>query len=179
MIKVAFLDRDGVINIDHGYVFRREQFEFTPGIFTACRLLSDLGYQLIVLTNQSGIARGYYTEQDFLELSQWMRGQFTQQDLPLLDIFYCPHHPQAIIPNYRQNCRCRKPSPGMIEQACDKYLIDLDNSIMIGDRISDMQAAKAAAIGRCYLLNQEVVIPEELAVSAQLDSLDQLKYLIP
>ena len=178
MIKVAFLDRDGVINVDHGYVFRREQFEFTAGIFTACRLLSDLGYQLIVLTNQSGIARGYYTEQDFLDLSQWMRGQFTQQGVPLLDIFYCPHHPQAMIPDYRQNCRCRKPSPGMIEQACDKYPIDLEQSIMIGDRVSDMQAATAAAIGRCYLLNQEVIIPEELAVSAQLDSLDQLKYFI-
>ncbi len=99
MIKVAFLDRDGVINVDYGYVAIREQFEFIEGVFTVCRLLHNLGYKLIVITNQSGIARGYYSEQDFLDLTEWMCEQFTRQGVPLLDVFYCPHHPQATIPN--------------------------------------------------------------------------------
>ncbi len=178
MIKVAFLDRDGVINVDYGYVASREQFEFIDGVFTICHVLRDLGYALIVLTNQSGIARGYYAEQDFLDLSQWMCEQFTKQGVPLLDLFYCPHHPQAVIPYYHKNCRCRKPFPGMIEQACHKYPIDLQKSIMIGDKVSDMQAAKAAGIGRFYLFSQEVVVQEELEVSARLDNLEQLKYFI-
>lgn len=178
MIKVAFLDRDGVINVDYGYVVIREQFEFIDGIFTVCRLLHDLGYELIVITNQSGIARGYYSEQDFLDLSEWMCEQFNRQGVPLLDVFYCPHHPQAAIPNYRRNCRCRKPSPGMIEQACQKYPIDLKRSIIIGDKTSDIQAAKAAGVGNFYLLGKEVVDREELKVSARLDNLDQLQYFI-
>ncbi|MFE1745029.1 D-glycero-beta-D-manno-heptose 1,7-bisphosphate 7-phosphatase [Coleofasciculus sp. H7-2] len=156
MIKVAFLDRDGVINVDYGYVVMRSQFEFVDDVFTVCRLLRDLGYFLIVVTNQSGIARGYYSEQDFLYLTAWMCEQFNRQGVPLLDVFYCPHHPQAAIPNYRQNCRCRKPYPGMIEQACQKYPIDLKRSIMIGDKTSDMQAAKAGGIGKFYLLSKEV-----------------------
>ena len=175
MIKVAFLDRDGTINTDYGYVVTREQFEFADGIFEVCHLLQDLGYKLIVVTNQSGIARGYYSEQDFLELSKWMYGQFDKQGVPLLDLFYCPHHPQALVSCYRKTCRCRKPSPGMIEQACDKYSIDLKKSIMIGDRVSDMQAAKAGGIGKFYLLNHKIVVPNELGVSAQLDNLKQFK----
>ncbi|BAY80206.1 histidinol phosphatase-like protein (plasmid) [Nostoc linckia NIES-25] len=177
MIKVAFLDRDGVINVDYGYVFKRDQFEFLDGLFTVCRLLHDLSYELIVITNQSGIARGYYSEQDFLDLTAWMCEQFKKQGVPLLDVFYCPHHPEAPISNYRQNCRCRKPSPGMIEQACKKYPIDLENSILIGDKISDMEAAKTAAIGKFYLLSQEIV-EEQLIVSARLDNLLQLRYFI-
>ena len=178
MIKVAFLDRDGVINIDHHYVFRCEQFEFNDGIFATCRLLQDLGYKLIVITNQSGIARGYYSEQDFLSLTVWMYELFNNQDITILDVFYCPHHPQSTISNYRQNCRCRKPLPGMIEQACQKYPIDLQSSILIGDRISDMQAAKAAGIGKFYLLSPEIFIPKELQVSARLDNLEALKFFI-
>ena len=173
MIKVAFLDRDGIINVDYGYVFQREQFEFTDGIFTVSRLLQNLGYQLIVVTNQSGIARGYYSEPDFWELTNWMCEQFSQQGVPLLDVFYCPHHPQANILNYRQNCRCRKPSPGMIEEADQKYDIDLENSILIGDRISDMQAAKAAGIGSFYLVSQTSFVTQE--VTKRLDNLAQLE----
>ncbi|MDB9475045.1 D-glycero-beta-D-manno-heptose 1,7-bisphosphate 7-phosphatase [Dolichospermum circinale] len=178
MIKVAFFDRDGVINIDHGYVFSRDQFEFTNGIFTACRLLRDLGYELIVVTNQSGIARGYYSEQDFLALTAWMGEQFKKQGVALLDVFYCPHHPQAKISQYRQNCRCRKPSPGMFEQACQKYPIDIETSIMIGDRISDIQAAKTAGIGKFYLLSQENTFSQELKITNRLDNLYQLKYFL-
>ncbi len=176
MIKVAFLDRDGTINIDYGYVVSREKFEFVDGIFEVCNLLKDLGFKLIVVTNQSGIARGYYSEQDFLDLSKWIHGKFNKQGIPLLDIFYCPHHPQAVVSYYRETCRCRKPFPGMIEQACDKYSIDLKKSIMIGDQVSDMQAAKAGGIGKFYLLNRKVIVPQALGVSAQLDNLEQLKY---
>ncbi|HLO84527.1 MAG TPA: D-glycero-beta-D-manno-heptose 1,7-bisphosphate 7-phosphatase [Nostocaceae cyanobacterium] len=175
---MAFLDRDGVINIDHDYIFRREEFEFTDGIFTACRLLRDLGYELIVVTNQSGIARGYYSEQDFFSLTSWMCEQFNNQGVPLLDVFYCPHHPQAVIPEYRQNCRCRKPLPGMLEQACQKYLIDMEKSIMIGDRISDLQAAQAAGVGKFFLLSEKEIGQEYLDICTKLDNLNQLEDLI-
>ena len=178
MIKVAFLDRDGVINVDYGYVVIQEQFEFVDGVFTVCRLLRDLGYELIVVTNQSGIARGYYSEQDFLDLTAWMCEQFNRQGVPLLDVFYCPHHPQAAILNYRQNCRCRKPAPGMIEQACQKYPIDLQRSIMIGDQISDLQAAQAGGVSKFYLLSNELVVQKELEVFTRLDHLAQLEYFI-
>lgn len=176
MIKVAFLDRDGTINVDYGYVGMPDRFEFIDGVFTGCRLLRDLGYELIVVTNQSGIARGYYSEQNFLNLTQWMCEQFIKEGVPLLDVFYCPHHPEATIANYRQNCRCRKPDSGLIEQACHKYPIDIDRSIMIGDRQSDLQAAKAAGVGKFYLLLSKDGTQFEFDVADRLDNLAQLEY---
>lgn len=172
MIPVAFLDRDGVINVDYGYVASPKRFEFVAGIHDFCRFLQSAGYKLIVVTNQSGIARGYYTEAVFFQLNIWMRQQFAQQGIELLDIFYCPHHPQAIIPAYRQVCRCRKPQPGLFEQACQKYAIDLPHSIMVGDRLSDMAAAQAAGVGQRYLLNPLTLdIPPEITISAQVGQL--------
>ena len=173
MIKVAFLDRDGVINVDHGYVATPERFEFVAGIYDLCRCLQTAGYGLIVVTNQSGIARGYYTEQRFLRLNHWMHQQLTQQGIQLLDTFYCPHHPQATIPDYRQVCRCRKPQPGLFEQACQKYSIDLPHSIMIGDRLSDMAAAQAAGVGQRYWFNPAgLEIPPEITISAHVRNLE-------
>jgi D-glycero-D-manno-heptose 1,7-bisphosphate phosphatase len=148
----VFLDRDGVINVDHGYVSRPEQFEFIDGIFEACQHFAALGYTLIVVTNQSGIGRGYYTEADFLSLTQWMTERFAAHGVTIAGVYWCPHHPVNAKGAYQRECDCRKPAPGMILQAAQEHDIDLASSLMLGDKVSDMQAAIAAGIGRKVLV---------------------------
>ena len=109
-IKSIFLDRDGVINHDKNYLHKIDQFEFIEGIFEACRQFNKLGYELIIVTNQSGISRGYYSEKDFQKLTHWMLDQFNNQDINILDIFHCPHNDESF-------CNCRKPKPGMFLNA--------------------------------------------------------------
>ncbi len=152
MNKALFLDRDGIINVDHGYVFKKENFEFVDGIFELCRLASDKGYSLIVITNQAGIARGYYNEEDFLTLSSWMKLQFKHENINIDDVFYCPHHPTEGKGELLKTCSCRKPEPGMIIQAAEKHNVDLKQSIFIGDKISDMQAAQNAGVYKRILV---------------------------
>ena len=143
--KAIFLDRDGVINKEKNYLYKKEDFEFINGVFETCRYFQKLGYQLIVVTNQSGIARGYYQEKDFQKLTQWMLGQFTNQGLRILDVFFCPHGPES-------TCNCRKPKPCMLLEARGKYNIDMKNSWMIGDKEADVQAANAAGIENTILV---------------------------
>jgi D-glycero-D-manno-heptose 1,7-bisphosphate phosphatase len=148
--KALFLDRDGVINIDKGYVHKIEDFEFIEGIFDLCKSYQDKGYLIIVITNQAGIARGYYTEEDFLKLSEWMKKEFAKRNVIITDIFYCPHHP-----DFTGECECRKPKPGMILKAAKKYNIDLSESILIGDKITDIEAGKRAGIKNCYIIDNK------------------------
>jgi D-glycero-D-manno-heptose 1,7-bisphosphate phosphatase len=148
----VFLDRDGVINVDHGYVSRPEQFEFIDGIFEACQHFAALGYTLIVVTNQSGIGRGYYSEADFLSLTQWMTERFAEHGVTIAGVYWCPHHPVNAKGAYQRECDCRKPAPGMILQAAAEHGIDLAQSLMFGDKASDMQAASAAGVGRKILV---------------------------
>lgn len=148
----AFLDRDGVVNVDRGYVFRREDFEFVPGVLDGARSLSGLGYALVVVTNQSGIGRGMYSERDFGALTEWMKAAFEQAGAPLEGVYYCPHHPTEASGLYRIDCDCRKPRAGMLLRAAQELGLDLPDSIMFGDRSSDLQAAKAAGVGRRILL---------------------------
>lgn len=150
--KALFLDRDGVINIDHGYVNQINDFEFVDGIFDVCRHATEKGYKLIVITNQAGIARGYYTIDDFNTLTNWMKLEFSKQGIDITDVFFCPHHPDCGVNEYAGKCQCRKPEPGMILVAQAKHDIDLENSIFIGDKISDMQAADNAGINNKILL---------------------------
>lgn len=150
--KAAFLDRDGVINIDHGYVSTPEQFEFIDGVFEACRLLQAKGYLLVVVTNQSGIGRGYYTEAQFHQLTDWMRQQFSAQGVKLDAVYFCPHHPEKALAEYQQECTCRKPHPGMLLQAMNDLNIDPLQSLMLGDKAADMQAADAAGVKRKVLV---------------------------
>ena len=152
MRKVLFLDRDGVINVDKGYVYKIEDIEFIDGIFELCKAYQDRGYEIIIITNQAGIARGYYTEDDFIKLMDWMKEAFKKRGISILDVFYCPHHP-----DFTGECSCRKPKPGMILEAAKKYNIDLKNSVLIGDKISDIEAGKRAGISKLYLLNSEYV----------------------
>jgi len=137
--KGLFLDRDGVINEDLGYVYRREELIFRPGIFPVLREAQQLGYSLFIVTNQSGIGRGYYTEQEFLELMEFIQKEFQREGVKITDFAYCPHLPT-------DRCNCRKPAPGMILQLAEKYQIDLNQSIMVGDKERDRQAGERAGV---------------------------------
>lgn len=150
--KAIFLDRDGVINADHAYVHKIEQFEFIDGVFAACHHFIAKGYLLVIVTNQSGIGRGYYSEQDFATLTDWMKSQFAGHGIPIAGVYFCPHHPTNALPEYLQSCDCRKPQPGMLTQAINEFDIDVSQSIMIGDKVSDMQAAAAAGVPRKVLV---------------------------
>jgi len=165
MNKALFLDRDGIINVDHGYVYRIDEFEFMPGIFTLCKEAQDKGYLIVVITNQSGIARGKYTEQDFHTLTSWMKEQFLTHQVKISDVFYCPHHPQKGTGIYLKSCRCRKPEPGMINTAVTKYNIKVEESFFIGDKISDMQAAIAAGVKNKFLLTDSNPENNELDIN--------------
>ena len=142
----AFLDRDGVINIDRGYVCRREDFAFVPGVLTGARQLHALQFALVVITNQSGIGRGLYDEAAFQDLTSWMKQQFADADAPLSGVYHCPHHPTEAIGAYRRACDCRKPAAGMLFAAARDLGLDLSRSVMFGDRASDLLAARAAGV---------------------------------
>ena len=159
-VKALFLDRDGIINVDHGYVYKQDNFEFKKGIFQLCQQAQKKGYIIIVITNQSGIARGYYSEQDFLALTQWMMDEFMKKGITISDTFYCPHHPTVKqegndLDKYRKECSCRKPKADLIFSAEKKYHINLAESIFIGDKYSDMEAAKIAMIPTRLLINSQ------------------------
>ena len=147
-----FLDRDGVINIDHGYVHKPEEFQFIEGVFTACRNFLEKGFRLIVITNQAGIARGYYDEAQFESLNEWMLARFATEGVEISGVYYCPHHPDKGVGDYLTSCQCRKPAPGMLQKAAKEHDIDLKNSFLIGDRCSDIDAGYAAGLQHCYMV---------------------------
>ncbi|WP_394203013.1 D-glycero-alpha-D-manno-heptose-1,7-bisphosphate 7-phosphatase [Marinagarivorans algicola] len=146
MTKGLFLDRDGVINVDKGYVHRIEDFEFLPGIFAFCRRASVLGYKIFVVTNQSGIARGFYTEHTFLMLTTWMKQRFVGHGVHIEAVFFCPHHPSEGQGQYLQACECRKPQPGMLKQALRDYDLEASECLLIGDSSSDIDAARCVGM---------------------------------
>lgn len=147
----VFLDRDGVINEEKDYVHNVDEFSFIDGVFDACVKMSEAGYRLIVITNQAGIARGYYTEDDFHRLTKWMLNKFAQHGIEIDDVYYCPHHPVHGVGDYRRDCDCRKPAPGMILRAAKEHSLDLRRSILIGDKVTDIEAGRAAGVGCCVL----------------------------
>jgi D-glycero-D-manno-heptose 1,7-bisphosphate phosphatase len=152
MKRALFLDRDGVINVDVGYLHRPEDCVFIPGIFDLVRSVRQRDYEVFIVTNQAGIGRGYYSEQTFVDFTAWMLSQFMLERAPITAVYHCPHHPTAGIGEYHRECECRKPAPGMLLRAAREHEIDLKGSIMVGDTLTDMQAAKSAGIGRRYLL---------------------------
>ncbi|MBI3901590.1 MAG: HAD family hydrolase [Nitrosomonadales bacterium] len=152
MKKALFLDRDGIINLDQGYVYQPEKFEFVEGIFDVCRYADEQGYLLVVVTNQAGIGRGYYTEQDFQNLTQWMLGQFAKQDITITAVYHCPYHPQAGIGDFRKESFDRKPNPGMLLRAQSDLALDLKESMLVGDKESDIEAAINAGVGCSVLI---------------------------
>jgi len=146
MNKALFIDRDGVINVDKVHVSRKEDFEFNAGIFDLCRSYLDKGYHIIVITNQAGIAKGLYSETDFLRLTSWMVKQFDKQGIKISKVYHCPHHP-----DFTGLCECRKPNPGMILQAKKDFDLDIEQCILIGDKESDLEAGRRAGIREANL----------------------------
>lgn len=138
--KTVFLDRDGTINVEKNYLYRPEEFEFIPGAQKAIAMLNKAGYQVIVVSNQAGVARGYYTEADVKKLHCFVNEQLKKYDAHIDAFYYCPHHPEAGIGNYKIKCHCRKPETGMFEQACNDLGVDREHSWMVGDNIGDIKA---------------------------------------
>lgn len=172
--KAVFLDRDGVVNVDHAYVYKIEEFEFIDGVFEACKQFQACGYQIVIVTNQSGIGRGYYTEQDFHVLTKWMVEQFKQHDIEISKVYFCPHHPTKGIADYQQDCDCRKPKPGMLLQGIKELSLDAGECIMFGDKGSDMLAATAAGFKKKILVKSgQSLTDEELSLADEVwNSLD-------
>ncbi|MBS1061549.1 HAD family hydrolase [Gluconobacter wancherniae] len=137
----VFLDRDGVINEDHGWVGTRERFHWTPNLFGALRRLTDFGYHVFIVTNQSGIARGFYTETDLHDLMTWVVDEIRKHGGTIDDWRFCPFHPNASIEQYRKTSNWRKPAPGMILDLASKWKPDLSRSVLYGDQETDLQAA--------------------------------------
>ena len=146
----VFFDRDGVLNIDHGYTYLQQDFQWMPGALETIKFFNEHNYLVFVITNQSGIARGYYTEQDMHALHEFMREQLGQHNAHIDDFYHCPHYPEAQDKRYRKICTCRKPATGMIEQAFREWDIDKEQSFVIGDKLSDIQTAEATNM-RGYL----------------------------
>lgn len=150
--RAVFLDRDGVICAERGYLHRREDFVFLPGVLDGLRLLAEHGYLLTVVTNQSGIARGYFTEEDYAALTRHMLDELEQAGIRLAGIRHCPHLPGAKVAQFRQACQCRKPEPGMVQDLARDLDLDLAASVLVGDKASDVQAGRAAGVGHCMLV---------------------------
>jgi D-glycero-D-manno-heptose 1,7-bisphosphate phosphatase len=154
MRKALFLDRDGVVNVEKNYVCRIEDFEFMDGIFELAGTAQDAGYLLIVITNQAGIARGYYTEEDYHKLTRWMIDEFARRRIRIAQVYYCPFHPEAGLGRYKADSWDRKPNPGMLLRAKKEFDLDLKKSILVGDKMSDIEAGRRAGVGRLILLSE-------------------------
>ena len=170
--KAIFLDRDGVVNKEVNYLNNIDDFEFINGIFDSCLHFLDLGYEIIIITNQSGIDRGYLSINDYKNITQWMTKQFQEKNIKILDIFYCPHKPES-------KCKCRKPRPGMLIEAKTKHNINMNQSWMIGDKENDIQAANSAGINNTILVKSGHII-DQFNSNAKfiLDSIKESKKII-
>lgn len=143
MKRAVFLDRDGTINVEKDYLYKAEEFEFIGGAPEAIRLLNEAGWFVAVVSNQSGVARGYYTEEDVEILHRHIAAELLKSGARVDAWYYCPHHPQG-RGSYSLPCRCRKPLPGMLIEAAKRHHIELSSSVMIGDKLADMEAGSAA-----------------------------------
>lgn len=152
--KAVFLDRDGTINIDKGYIYRKEDFQFIDGSIDAIKQLKENNYKIIVVTNQSGVARGYYNEDDVIELHKYINKKLEAYDCSIDAFYYCPHHPNALIDKYKINCSCRKPKSGMLELAVKEFNLIPEECWMIGDKESDITAGKKLKM-RTVLISKE------------------------
>ena len=169
--KIIFLDRDGVINEEVNYLHQIEDFIFIEGIFQSLNYLKKFGYEFIIITNQSGIGRGLYDENDYQKLDLWMKSVFKKHDLDILFSIHCPHTPE-------DNCNCRKPKTGMFEYCFQKYSISKENSWMIGDSKRDIEASLSAGINNNILVRSGHPIPEDIRNIIIIDSIKQVHQVI-
>ena len=153
--SALFLDRDGVIIVDHGYVCQPKDIEFVNGVFELVAEAKQAGFTVVVITNQAGIGRGFYSETDFHTLMSWMKDQFVERGGQIDAVYFCPYHPEHGVGHYKKDADCRKPKPGMILKAAHDLKLDLEHSLLIGDKISDVEAGMAAGVGNNLLLNSE------------------------
>ena len=147
MPRALFLDRDGIVNIEKNYVHQIKDFEFIPEVFETINLFQKHHFLIFIITNQAGIARGYYSESQYQTLTRWMLEQFTEKNISISRVYHCPHHPN-------ENCQCRKPKPGMILQAQKEFNLNLKESYLIGDKESDIEAGIHAGIGHNFLIGE-------------------------
>ena len=144
--KAVFFDRDGTLNVDIHYLHRPEDFQWIPGAQEAIRYVNDRGYLAILVTNQSGVARGYYPERDVVRVYDWMNEELAKAGAHLDALYYCPHHPEGSVAQYARACDCRKPKPGLVDRACRDFGIDRARSYFVGDTVSDMACARNACV---------------------------------
>jgi D-glycero-D-manno-heptose 1,7-bisphosphate phosphatase len=148
--KALFLDRDGTINVEKNYVYKIEDFEFREGIFNLVKAYFTQGYLIFVVTNQSGIARGFYSEEEYQLLTRWMVERFRDEGIEITKVYHCPHHPDITGP-----CRCRKPEPGMLLDAIREFSLDAAKCALIGDHERDLEAGRRAGIRNLYHINSK------------------------
>ncbi|GAA4249222.1 D-glycero-beta-D-manno-heptose 1,7-bisphosphate 7-phosphatase, partial [Azospirillum formosense] len=172
--RALLLDRDGVVNVDYGYVGDRSRFTFMDGIFPLARHAMDRGFRIAVITNQSGIARGYFSENAFLELTGWMRTVFQAQGVDLAGVFHCPYHRGGTVERYARDSFWRKPNPGMILDAARRLDLDLARSVFLGDQPTDMEAARAAGVERRVLLSSGNPTTEPAAATSVIRRLEDM-----
>jgi D-glycero-D-manno-heptose 1,7-bisphosphate phosphatase len=151
--RALFLDRDGVVNEEVGYLYRVDEVRFVEGISSLCRTAMRLGYKLIVVTNQAGIARGYYSETDFYALMKWMRDALRAEGVELDAVYHCPFHPEHGVGQYKREHEDRKPGTGMLRRGARELGVELSESVMVGDRCSDVGAANAAGLRQAFLIS--------------------------
>ena len=154
--KCLFLDRDGVINYDYGHVGTKDRFKFKPGIFNLVKKANNLNYLVIVITNQAGIGRGYYSENEFQKVNKFMLNTFKLKNIYIDDVFFCPIHPIYGTGKYLKRSFDRKPFPGMLIKAATKHKIDLNKSILVGDKHSDIEAGQLAGVQKLYLIGNKI-----------------------
>jgi D-glycero-D-manno-heptose 1,7-bisphosphate phosphatase len=176
-MRCLFLDRDGVINIDRGYVSSREAFAFQPGLFPFLRAAQDKGYRLAIVTNQSGVARGLYTAADYESLTSWMLDRFRREGIEIALVLACFEHPEGTAEPYKRESFWRKPNPGMLMDAARRLRVDLARSAMLGDQERDMQAAQAAGVGICILLTDKKDPPVMIGITVAQDFAQALSSL--
>jgi len=166
MERAVFLDRDGTIIEDTGYPHEHNKIKFLPRVSEAIRLLNQNGFKVIITTNQSGVARGYFTEETVQEINRYIQETLARQGATIDKMYYCPHHVEGTIEEYRKECYCRKPNPGMIEAAIGELALDSKSSFVIGDKISDTEAGRRAGCKAILLVSKDSLNEEAEAASA-------------